>query len=387
MARLRGREDALEEEFWALKELSFDIQAGESVGLIGPNGAGKSTLLKLLSNVTRPTVGSLRVNGRLGALIEVGAGFHPELTGRENVFLNGSILGLKKKEIQRRFDEIVAFAELEKFIDTPVKRYSSGMYVRLGFSVAAHIDPEIFLIDEILAVGDISFQRKCFARVKRVKDTGKTFILVSHNMLHIENICERVLYISSGRLVADGKPSEVIPLYLNDMSKLSDGLAKGAIKPEEPSHVDKEWFEVTGVTILDGEGQETRQIELGAPMQLEVSYRASRKVEKPKIEIGFFEHGEFIAESNTWTDTSSVEGLMGEGTVRCRIDPVLLRPGDYHVDLWVADGALGADLCKWEKAAKLVIRAPSRFRVGSGRIGYCRLPAVWAGERAGADKG
>jgi lipopolysaccharide transport system ATP-binding protein len=201
-------------EFWALKDVSFSVQPGEIVGIIGHNGAGKSTLLKILSRVTEPTGGIAFIRGRVASLLEVGAGFHPELTGRENLYLNGAILGMTRREISRKFDEIVAFAEVEQFIDTPVKRYSSGMYVRLGFSVAAHLDAEILIVDEVLAVGDASFQNKCLGRMGEIASKGRTILFVSHNMVAIRNLCSRAILLSNGTIERDGNPENVIATYL-----------------------------------------------------------------------------------------------------------------------------------------------------------------------------
>ena len=202
------------DSFWALKDVSFDVQPGEVLGIIGANGAGKSTLLKILSRITAPTEGRVEINGRVASLLEVGTGFHPELTGRENVFLNGAILGMTKTEIRRKFDEIVAFAEVEKFVDTPVKRYSSGMYVRLAFAVAAHLDPEVLLLDEVLAVGDAEFQKKCLGKMGEVARGGRTVLFVSHNMVAVQSLCRRAALFRGGRLVADGKSTEVVKSYL-----------------------------------------------------------------------------------------------------------------------------------------------------------------------------
>src|SRR5437660_666679 len=195
-----------EETFWALKDVSLEVKEGEVLGLIGRNGAGKTTLLKILSRITRPTEGWAEIHGRVGSLLEVGTGFHPELTGRENTFLSGAILGMSKAEIERKFDEIVGFAELEKFIDTPVKHYSSGMYVRLAFAVAAHLEPEILLVDEVLAVGDINFQKKCLGRMSEVAHEGRTVLFVSHNLPSIEKLCQRVIVVDGGRVIAQGDP-------------------------------------------------------------------------------------------------------------------------------------------------------------------------------------
>ena len=202
------------EEFWALKDVSFDIKQGDRVGIIGRNGAGKSTLLKILSRITEPTTGSIKIKGRVASLLEVGTGFHPELTGRENIFLNGAILGMGKEEIKRKFDEIVAFAEVEKFLDTPVKRYSSGMYVRLAFAVAAHLEPEILIVDEVLAVGDAAFQKKCLGKMEDVGKEGRTVIFVSHNMTAVTRLCTRALWLDTGKIKIDGDIYEVSGKYL-----------------------------------------------------------------------------------------------------------------------------------------------------------------------------
>jgi lipopolysaccharide transport system ATP-binding protein len=204
------------ERFWALKDVSFEVKRGEVVGIIGRNGAGKSTLLKILSRITEPTEGCVRFRGRVASLLEVGTGFHPELTGRENVFLNGSILGMRKAEIDRKFDEIVAFAEVERFLDTPVKHYSSGMYVRLAFAVAAHLDPQILIVDEVLAVGDMAFQKKCLGKMEQVAGGGRTVLFVSHNMPTVIHLCQRAMLIKEGRLAAEGEPEDVVRHYYDE---------------------------------------------------------------------------------------------------------------------------------------------------------------------------
>lgn len=213
--RRKSGNPASSEFVWALRDVSFDVGAGEVVGIIGRNGAGKSTLLKLLSRITEPTRGRIELYGRVGSLLEVGTGFHPELTGRENIYLNGAILGMRRSEIERKFDEIVAFAEIEKFLDTPVKRYSSGMYMRLAFAVAAHLEPEILLVDEVLAVGDDLFQKKCLGKMAQIAGEGRTVLFVSHNMPAVTSLCPRTILIESGRIIQDGKSTDVISYYLN----------------------------------------------------------------------------------------------------------------------------------------------------------------------------
>ncbi|MEH2377388.1 MAG: polysaccharide ABC transporter ATP-binding protein [Nostoc sp.] len=223
-----------QEEFWALKDVSFEIKQGDRVGIIGRNGAGKSTLLKILSRITEPTTGSIKIKGRVASLLEVGTGFHPELTGRENIYLNGAILGMGKVEIKRKFDEIVAFAEVEKFLDTPVKRYSSGMYVRLAFAVAAHLEPEILIVDEVLAVGDAQFQKKCLGKMQDVAQQGRTILFVSHNMSTIQSLCSRCILLRSGSIFADEDPVSVIQFYLQD-APASDSFVRPQLGNSNPT--------------------------------------------------------------------------------------------------------------------------------------------------------
>lgn len=216
-SRLNGRSS--DDTIWALKDVSFEAMPGEVIGIIGRNGAGKSTLLRVLARITKPTRGEIDIYGRLGTLLEIGTGFHPELTGRENIFVNGTILGMKVQEIKRKFDEIVAFSEIERFLETPVKHYSSGMYLRLAFSIAAHFEPEVLLMDEIIAVGDINFQEKCFAKMRAVSREGRTVFLVSHNLDSIQKLCKRVLLLQSGRLSEEQEAQKVIELYISDKDK------------------------------------------------------------------------------------------------------------------------------------------------------------------------
>lgn len=213
--------DPTHEEFWALKDVSFDIQQGDRVGIIGRNGAGKSTLLKILSRITEPTSGRVSIKGRVASLLEVGTGFHPELTGRENIFLNGAILGMSKAEIKKKFDEIVAFAEVEKFLDTPVKRYSSGMYVRLAFAVAAHLEPEVLIVDEVLAVGDAQFQKKCLGKMREVGQEGRTVLFVSHNMVALKSLCEKAIWLNAGSVVENGRAEDVVSNYLQNSAPVN----------------------------------------------------------------------------------------------------------------------------------------------------------------------
>jgi lipopolysaccharide transport system ATP-binding protein len=255
-------------EFWALRDVEFDIYPGEIVGIIGRNGAGKSTLLKILSRITEPTSGRVELYGRVGSLLEVGTGFHPELSGRENIFLNGTILGMTRREITRKFGEIVAFAEVEKFLDTPVKRYSSGMYVRLAFAVAAHLDPEILLVDEVLAVGDTRFQRKCLDKMQDVGQQGRTVVFVSHNMPAITRLCPRTILIDGGRVVADGPSHEVVGTYL--------GAGEGASAKREWPDVDKapgnNIVRLLATRIMTTDGRNVPALDIREPVGLEMEF-------------------------------------------------------------------------------------------------------------------
>src|SRR5262245_33178928 len=258
-----------EDTFWALKGLSFDIKQGETVGIIGPNGAGKSTLLKILSRITKPTAGFAEIHGRVSSLLEVGTGFHPELTGRENIYLNGAIMGMKKAEIVRKFDQIVAFAEVEKFIDTPVKRYSSGMYVRLAFAVAAHLEPEIMLVDEVLAVGDTAFQRKCLGKMGDVAKEGMTVLFVSHNMAAMQGLCSKCFLLSSGQLIAEGTSQTVVEQYLADVS---DGTP--AVLGQRKDRQGSGKIQFQEVSIFDGNGRPIDLALSGQDIEIALSYRS-----------------------------------------------------------------------------------------------------------------
>lgn len=258
------------EEFWALKDISFNVKRGEVVGVIGANGAGKSTLFKILSRITPPTEGEIVIRGRVGSLLEVGTGFHPELTGRENIFLNGAILGMRQREIAKRFDEIVEFAGVEKFLDTPVKYYSSGMYVRLAFSVAAHMEPDILLIDEVLAVGDAEFQKKCLGKMDEItKKEGRTILFVSHNMGAISQLCQKTVLIKNGQIAEMGDTSEIIAKYLNERIKSGQATEFRADKSKK--------MQIRSVKILNSEGKESKSITLFESFKIKINYDVNEK--------------------------------------------------------------------------------------------------------------
>jgi lipopolysaccharide transport system ATP-binding protein len=271
------------EEFWALKDISFEVKRGEALGIIGRNGAGKSTLLKLLSRITEPTEGKARIRGRVASLLEVGTGFHAELTGRENIYLNGSILGMSRAEIRKKFDEIVAFAEVERFLDTPVKRYSSGMYVRLAFSVAAHLEPEILVVDEVLSVGDVGFQRKCMDYMKRLARSGATILLVSHNLFAVRAMCRRALVLSAGRLQFDGPADEGIEIYQKNSQLEATPWALEVVGRDTGK-----WpIILTALEFFDAEGQQRSVYDYGERMRVRIHYDLRRPIKFPNFYLSF----------------------------------------------------------------------------------------------------
>ena len=281
---LRGNRDRANEsdQIWALRDVSFEVKRGQALGIIGRNGAGKSTLLKVLSRVTDPTEGYGEMRGRVGSLLEVGTGFHPELTGRENIFLNGAILGMHKKEIEARFDEIVAFSEVEKFIDTPVKRYSSGMYLRLAFAVAAHLEPEILVVDEVLAVGDADFQRKCLGKMGDVANSGRTVLFVSHNMSAILRLTQDSIVLDKGKVILNAPSSEAVDFYLNrGLSKVGERFWEGEEVP-----VSSAPFRPLAIRILDKLGQVSDSVRSVDPIQIEIDYELTEDV--TGLRVGFY---------------------------------------------------------------------------------------------------
>src|SRR5947209_10264428 len=267
------------EQFWAVRDVSFEVARGEALGIIGHNGAGKSTILKLLSSITAPTSGEITINGRLSALIEVGSGFHPELTGRENIYLNGSILGMRRRRITEKLDSIVEFAGVRQFLDTPVKRFSSGMYVRLGFSIAAHLDPDILLLDEVLAVGDAAFQEKCLKRISEMKEAGTTIVFISHDLGAVERLCDRVLLLQRGEIVANGAPRQVIAEYQ------SVALSKSTSQEAEPMANQEKLAEVRSLSFLDLSGGEASVLHSGEPFRARLEFLAHARLTDVVFEV------------------------------------------------------------------------------------------------------
>ncbi len=340
-ARLRGKEDpnslvshpsslprrqGLNPHFLALDKVSFEIKRGEAVGIIGRNGAGKSTLLKILSEVTAPSGGTVKIRGRVASLLEVGTGFHPELTGRENIYLNGTILGMKRAEIQRKFDEIVAFAEIDQFIDTPVKRYSSGMYVRLAFAVAAHLDPEILIVDEVLSVGDASFQKKCLGKMEDVsKGEGRTVLFVSHNLTAIQNFCTTTMYLQGGKLVAVGKTATIVERYLGDCLSSTALVWEG-------NHEPNEYLTITRAKIVKARS-ESDEIYINEEFRIDITVEVVKQVADIAFEI-FVKTLDGIVVFNSFTDCMNLG--RGSSVASCHIPGNLLNNGHFTITVVIS---------------------------------------------------
>ena len=292
----RGRGDELARELWSLRDLSFDVKEGETVGIIGHNGAGKSTLLKILSRITKPTFGTAEIHGRVGSLLEVGTGFHQELSGAENIYLNGAILGMRRSEIKKRYDEIVAFSEIEKFLDTPVKHYSTGMYMRLAFSIAAHLEPEVLIVDEVLAVGDVGFQKKCLRKMRDVGETGRTVFFVSHDMQAITRLCNRVLWLQNGRLRGDGEAKKIVSEYVHERSET------GAERNWDPAEPPGDKFaKLISLRVRDRDGNTASAVDIRTPVGIEMVYRVDSPGRRIVPGFEFYnEQGGCIFVSHDW---------------------------------------------------------------------------------------
>ncbi len=328
----RAEQEPTTKDFWALKDVSCDVKQGEVVGIIGRNGAGKSTLLKILSRITEPTAGHVELRGRVGSLLEVGTGFHPELTGRENIYMNGALLGMRRLEIQQKFDEIVAFAEVEQFLDTPVKRYSSGMYVRLAFAVAAHLEPEILLVDEVLAVGDAQFQKKCLGKMGEVARAGRTIFFVSHNMGAIARLCSTSVLLNRGQIQAVGAVDDVIAQYLREGCEMPGEICWD--KPEMAPGNDE--LRLRGVALRTLTGEVATQFDGRAPIQVEIAYQIQRPGLAARICFRLltsdgttvFQACDSMAPS--WSES---ERQAGNYVSRCTIPGNLLNQGAYTLEL------------------------------------------------------
>jgi lipopolysaccharide transport system ATP-binding protein len=324
------------ERIWALRDVSFDAMPGDVIGVLGKNGAGKSTLLKILSRITEPTNGRVELYGRVGCLLEVGTGFHQELTGRENVYLNGAILGMRKADIARQFDEIVAFAEVEKFIDTPVKRYSSGMYLRLAFAVAAFLESEILLVDEVLAVGDAAFQKRCLGKMRDVSASGRTVLFVSHNMAAIESLCTRCLYISNGRAEGLGVPHEVIGRYLSAEAMPREAAMSLESHPNRQARSEV----LMRSLLLTGDGaRSAAAIRMGGGLSIEVKYRSDQRAFSPVLGLVIKNNYglSVFGINNRIVPGFQFETLSREGTITIHLRDLPLMPDTYSVDLHFGD--------------------------------------------------
>jgi lipopolysaccharide transport system ATP-binding protein len=334
-----------ENSIWALRDLEFEIRKGEIVGVIGRNGAGKSTLLKVLSRITEPTTGRVELRGRVGSLLEVGTGFHPELSGRENIYLNGAILGMRRAEIDRRFDEIVAFAEVDRFLDTPVKRYSSGMFVRLAFAVAAHLETEILLVDEVLSVGDVAFQRRSIGRMEQVASSGTTVVFVSHNLAAVRTFCTRAILLQHGRLQADGKTTDVTREYLDQ------GDGRQAIRRWDDQSTapggDEFRLRAIGVSV---DGNTTGAVLVEQSFEIRVDYTVYEPLTKMRLCIQLLsEDGTVVLQSSEQPDRGSAEKPPGKYTSICRVPQHLLNEGFFRVTV-SADVPFAKVLCVAESA-------------------------------------
>ena len=349
-------------DLWALKNVSFEVKQGEVVGIIGRNGAGKSTLLKILSRITEPTSGRVALHGRVASLLEVGTGFHPELTGRENIFLNGAILGMKRAEIDRQFDEIVAFAEIEKFLDTPVKRYSSGMYVRLAFAVAAHLEPEILLVDEVLAVGDAAFQKKCLGKMGDVAKNGRTVLFVSHNLAAVVHLCSQSILLNNGTISRFADSQEVLDLYAAYLEPVHETILESISEREGSGDV-----RFLGIRIANDSGNGAGRPHSGQSVNFIVDYEAHCKLHSGKVvfSIGFYNMvGQplFLCRSDFGHFTS--QNLSSVGSVVCRIPKFPLPPGRFRMNLHCEVNGVVAD---WVRDSLYVDVGDGDF-YGTGRL-------------------
>jgi len=415
---VRRAQRPADEEFWALKDVSFAVDAGETLGIIGANGSGKSTCLKLLTRIIEPTTGAIQVQGRVSALLELGAGFHPELSGRENVFLNGSVLGLTRREMVRRFDDIVAFAELERFIDVPVKFYSSGMYVRLAFATAISVDADILLVDEVLAVGDQSFQEKCLERIHELKSQGTTIVFVSHSLDAVRRLCSRAIWLDQGLLQEDGLTEAVVTRYLRHVHAREEAEAlrrreaeaepvaeehpavvpavtaseSDGAEPESPPgqpppqelaeepvrRYRQRWgsreAEIIEVRLLDADGRDSLALTTGQPMTVCIRYRAHQRLEEPVFGVAIYrDDGLHMGGSNTYLARFPIPSIEGDGEVTYTIAALPLLEGTYYLSVAIHDAAEGSVYDYHEFSY--------RFRVYLGevqeRYGTVYIPGHW----------
>lgn len=367
---VRGRSRHVE-EFWALRDVSLAIPKGALYGIVGHNGSGKSTLLKLIAGISRPTEGELRVEGRLAALIELGAGFHPDLTGRENIFLNGSILGLSKKEISSAAAGIADFSGLGDFIDEPVKNYSSGMYVRLGFAIAVHMRPDVLLVDEIVAVGDEDFQRKCFDHLHTLRRSGRTIVLVSHDASLVGSICDEVTWLDHGRIRASGSAQKVVDQYIDSVNAGSRAAGPDPGGQDSSQRQASGAVRLSSVELVGDDGAPSAACVAGQPMRLRLAYEAFEEVNDPVVQVSFHhESGPVVTTVTTRAAGLHLGRVQGPGTIDYVQDQCRLNPGHYEVHAWFLDASGTHIYDEWPRALDLVVRPGSGF----GRGGLVSLP-------------
>ncbi|OGL42695.1 MAG: hypothetical protein A2042_01670 [Candidatus Schekmanbacteria bacterium GWA2_38_11] len=351
--------------FWALKDVNFEVKKGNTLGIIGPNGAGKSTILKLLAGITEPTTGKITINGKIGVLIELGAGFHPEFTGRENIYLNGAIMGMGKKEINEKFDNIVDFAELQEFIDTPVKHYSSGMYVRLGFSIAAHLEPDILLIDEVLAVGDASFQAKCLKKIGELKQSGVIMVLVSHNLHSIRILCDKTILLNQGNIIFYGETETAINNYTDLITKKTEPSSTEEVKFRSKDKEKKDKAEILEIEFLNNQNLKKDVYYTGEKLILAIKYLAHCKIDNPVFTLGIYSiDGILYAGHSTALDGFHIDSIEGYGTVKVEFEHLSLLPGIYEISVGIFDKE-GLSPYDWhQKSYRLHVVAGGRKATG-----------------------
>lgn len=375
----RYRKPTAEETIWAVRDVSFSINPGEIVGIIGRNGAGKSTLLKILSKITYPTSGEVKVSGRVSAMLEVGTGFHPELTGLENIYLNGSILGMRKKEVDRKLDAIIEFSGVEKFINTPIKRYSSGMRLRLGFAVAAHLDSDILVVDEVLAVGDAAFQKKCLATMGDLRSQARTVLFVSHNLAAVENLCQRCIWIDGGQVRKDGPTHDVIKAYMGSMV---GGAAANTDLDNPENRRGNGKIRFRSVSFLSPEGVAQRIIRAGDPVVIRLHLDVSSRVSFPSLGFRLYtEMGTLVTETSTWHHGLNIPVLeVGESHLDLEIDCLNLMPAKYALSLWATDDSGAVVYDNVECGVTLEVESANIYRSGKefdSRNGIVFFPQQW----------